>query len=188
MATDTKDRDLCCCCIRLRSAVTAICFIYLILTGASTYQKYSANNTDDSTATTVIFVSCALQILIAVLGLFAALTKSVTITRVYATLWWALTFAVLALSIGSLYLIIKNDKEAIEQECIKDLAPLNGNVVTDDMVNNCYRTSVIVSAVVLGLQFVIMVLIGWVNQRFLTEVEQDAAIDAALKAVDDGEV
>jgi len=135
----------------------------------------------------VIFVSCALQVLIAILGLFSALTKSVAITRVYATLWWALTFAVLALSIGSLYLIVKN-KAAIEQECYTDLGPLNGNQVTDSMVDNCYKTSVIVSAVVLAIQFVIMVLIGWVNQRFLTEVRQDAAIADALKAVDEDEV
>lgn len=134
----------------------------------------------------MIFVSCALQILIAVLGLFSAMTKSVAITRVYATLWWALTFAVLALSIGSVFLIVKN-KEEIEAECYKDLGPLNGNVVTTDMVDKCYKTSVIVSAVVMGIQFLIMVLIGWVNQRFLTEVRQDAAITAALKAVDEGE-
>lgn len=45
----------------------------------------------------------------------------------------------------------------------------------------------VISAVVLGVQFIVMCLIGWVNQRFLREVQQDAAIKAALKSVDEPE-
>ncbi|KAF8937870.1 hypothetical protein BGZ58_002019 [Dissophora ornata] len=170
-------------------AVGVISLIYLAVAAATTYQKYVANNTDDQTAKVVIFVSGGLQILIALFGLFSAITKSVLITRVFASLWWSLTLAVLGLSIASLYFVTKDDKVAIENECQKDMTPVNGTaVITDTDVNSCYRTAVIVSAVVLAVQFLIMCLIGWVIQRFLREVKQDAAVAAALKSVDDEEV
>lgn len=93
---------------------------------------------------------------------------------------------VLALSLGNIALVAKNDKDSILDECRKDLKPSNGVSVTDEEANSCYKTVLIVSGVVLGLQFLIMCLIGWVIQRFLREVRQDAEIKAALKAVDEG--
>ncbi|KAG0316765.1 hypothetical protein BGZ99_006700 [Dissophora globulifera] len=142
----------------------------------------------DQSAKLVIFISGGLQVIIAILGLFSALTKSVLITRVYSILWWCLTIAVLGLSIVSIVFVARNDKDAILDECRKDIKPADGIAVTDSEANSCYKISVIISAVVLGIQFVIMCLIGWVNERFLKEVKQDAAVAAALKAVDDGEV
>ncbi|KAG0077130.1 hypothetical protein BGZ90_007677 [Linnemannia elongata] len=179
------DRDLCCCCIRLRPAVAAISIVYLCITAATTYQKYSANKTGDDTAKYVI--SAGLQVLIAFLGLASAATKVVFITKTYTYLWWLLTLVVLALSIGNVYLVARNDRMQIEYECLKGLTSSDGTAVTDSQIYNCYRTVVVISAVVLGVQFIIMCLIGWVNQRFLREVQQDAAIKAALKSVDEPE-
>ncbi|KAF9933217.1 hypothetical protein FBU30_006158 [Linnemannia zychae] len=181
------DRDLCCCCIRLRPAVAVISIIYLCITAATSYQKYRANNTGDDTAKYVIFVSAGLQVLIALLGLLSSATKAVFITKTYTYLWWILTLVVLALSIGNIYLVARNDRMQIEYECLKSLVPSDGNQVTDSEIYSCYRMVVVISAVVLTIQFIIMCLIGWVNQRFLREVQQDAAIKAALKSVDDPE-
>ncbi|KAF9133553.1 hypothetical protein BGW39_009524 [Mortierella sp. 14UC] len=180
------DRDLCCCCIRLRPAVAIISAIYLCIIAATTYQKYSANKAGDDTAKYVIYISAGLQVLIAFLGLLSAATKAVIITKTYTYLWWLLTLVVLALSIGNVYIVARNDRMQIEYECLKSLTHTdNGSDVTASQIYNCYRTVVVISAVVLGVQFVVMCLIGWVNQRFLREVQQDAAIKAALKAVDE---
>ncbi|KAF9195018.1 hypothetical protein BGZ51_005982 [Haplosporangium sp. Z 767] len=213
----TKDRDLCCCCIRLRLAVGVISLVYLAIVAATTYQKYVANDTgkyhssqfcsfqrakhhltwtaylystfsDDSTAKAIIYTSAGLQAIIALMGLLSAATKSVKITKVFSYLWWSLTLVVLAMSIGSVYLVAKKNRDAVEDKCRTSLKPSNGVSVTDDEVYDCYRTAVVISAVVLGVQFIVMCLIGWIIQRFLREVKQDAAIDAAVKAVDDGEV
>ncbi|KAI1316873.1 hypothetical protein EDD11_009363 [Mortierella claussenii] len=181
------DRDLCCCCIHLRLAVAVISLIYLAIIAATTYQKYVANDIGDHTAKIVIFVSAGLQVLIALLGLLSAITKSVSITKIFSILWWCLTAVVLALSIGNVVLVAKDDRTAIEDACRQDLKPSNGNNVTDSEAYNCYRTVVVISAVVLGIQFVLMCLFGWVIQRFLREVKQDAAIASALKAVDNGD-
>ncbi|KAG0294331.1 hypothetical protein BGZ96_001404 [Linnemannia gamsii] len=183
------DRDLCCCCIKLRPTVVAISIVYLCITAATTYQKYSANNTGDQAAKYVIFISAGLQVFIALLGLLSAATKAVFITKTYTYLWWLLTLVVLALSIGNVYLVARNDRMQIEYECLKSLVPSGGNgtEVTESQIYNCYRTVVVISAVVLGVQFVVMCLIGWVNQRFLREVQQDAAVKAALKSVDEPE-
>jgi len=115
-------------------------------------------------------------------GLFSAITRSVLITRIFTILWWSLTLAVLGLSIVSLYLVAEDDKVAIENECQTDITPNNNGTVliTNTDIVSCYRTTVIVSAVVLVVQFVIMCLIGWVIQ--------DAAVAAALKSVDEEEV
>ncbi|KAK3811452.1 MAG: hypothetical protein J3R72DRAFT_463399 [Linnemannia gamsii] len=181
------DRDLCCCCIRLRPAVAVISVIYLCITAATTYQKYSANKTGEDAAKYVIFISVGLQVFIAVLGLLSAATKAVIITKTYTYLWWLLTLVVFALSVGNVYLVARNDRMQIEYQCLKSLVPSNGkeDQVTASQIYNCYRTVVVISAVVLGVQFIVMCLIGWVNQRFLREVQQDAAVKAALKAVDD---
>ncbi|KAF9153431.1 hypothetical protein BG015_003408 [Linnemannia schmuckeri] len=181
------DRDLCCCCIRLRPAVVTISIVYLCIIAATTYQKYSANNTGDQVAKYVIFISAGLQVLIALLGLVSAATKVVFITKTYTYLWWLLTLVVLALSIGNVYLVARNDRMQIEYECLKSLTSSDGMDVSASQIYNCYRTVVVISAVVLGVQFIIMCLIGWVNQRFLREVQQDAAIKAALKSVDEPE-
>jgi len=141
----------------------------------------------DDAAKYVIYVSAGLQVLIALLGLLSAATKAVSITKIYTYLWWILTLVVLALSIGSVYLVAKNDRMQIEYECLKDLTPTDGVAVTPSQINNCYRTVVVVSAVVLAIQFIIMCLIGWVNQRFLREVQEDAAVKDALKSVDNGD-
>lgn len=133
----------------------------------------------------MIYVSCGFQVLVAFMGVLAALTKSVKITKVFSVLWWLMTAVVLALSIGSVVIIARNDRPAIEDQCRTSIKPDNGLSPTDQEVNNCYRTAVIVSAVVLGVQFLIMVLIGWVIQRYLREVTQDAAVTAAIKAVDE---
>ncbi|KAF9113225.1 hypothetical protein BGX27_001972 [Mortierella sp. AM989] len=182
------DRELCCCCISLRPAVAMVSLIYLLIIAATTYQKYAANNIGDSTAKAIIYVSCGLQVLIALLGLLSAITKSVKITKAFSVSWWSLTLIVLGLSIVSVVFVARDDRTAIEDECEKNIKPSNGIKVSDSEVYNCYRTTVVVSAVVLGLQFLIMCLIGWLIQRFLREVKQDAAVAAALKAVDDGEV
>ncbi|KAF9938688.1 hypothetical protein BGZ65_012394 [Modicella reniformis] len=179
-----KDRDLCCCCIKLRLAVAVISLLYLGIAAATTYQKYVANDTGNQTAKIIIFVSGGLQGLIALLGLLTAITKSVFITRTYAFLWWCLTLAVLGFSIASLYFVIKNDRSAIEDECRKGLKPVDGTEVGDDDVIGCYRLVIIISGVVLAVQFVIMCLFGWINQRFLREVKEDAAIASAVKAFD----
>ncbi|KAF8980980.1 hypothetical protein BGZ46_003400 [Entomortierella lignicola] len=183
-----EDRDLCCCCIRLRLAVGVISLVYLAVTAATTYQKYVANNIGDGTAKAIIYVSCGLQVLIAILGLISSITKSVNITKAFSFSWWFLTLIVLGLSIVNVVFVAKNDKEAIKAECQNDILASDGTAVTDSQIDSCYRTTVIVSAVVLGVQFLIMCLIGWVIQRFLREVKQDAAVEAALKAVDDGDV
>lgn len=118
---------------------------------------------------------------IALLGLLAAITKSVFITRTYTFLWWCLTLAVLGFSAASLYFVIKNDRSAIEQGCRDGFK--DREVVEDEDVNNCYRLVVIISAVVLAVQFLIMCLFGWVNQRYLREVKLDAAVNATVAAV-----
>ncbi|KAF9586368.1 hypothetical protein BGW38_006284 [Lunasporangiospora selenospora] len=188
MTSSKKDRDLCCCCIRLRLAVAVVSLIYLAITAATTYQKYVANDLGDRTAKIIIFVSAGFQALIALLGLLSALTKVVVITRVYCILWWILTLAVLAMSVGNLFLIIRNDKDAVRDQCRRTSTPSEGaNEVTDEQADGCFKLVVIISSVVLGLQFVLMCLIGWVNQRFLREVRQDVAVDNALKAVDESE-
>ncbi|KAF9912444.1 hypothetical protein EC991_010531 [Linnemannia zychae] len=179
------DRDLCCCCIRLRPAVATISVVYLCIIAATTYQKYSANKAGEDAAKYVIYISAGLQVLIALLGLLSAATKSVIVTKTYTYLWWLLTLVVLALSIGNVYLVARNDRMQIEYECLKSLATDDGKEVTTSQIYNCYRTVVVISAVVLAVQFIVMCLIGWVNQRFLREVQQDAAIKAALKAVDE---
>lgn len=141
----------------------------------------------NQTAKIILFTSGGLQVFIALLGLLAAITKSVFITRTYTFLWWCLTLAVLGFSVANLYFVIKNDKSAIEQGCRDGLKSPDREVIEEDDVNNCYRLVVIISAVVLAIQFVIMCLFGWVNQRFLREVKQDAAIAATLAAVDEVE-
>ncbi|KAF9435808.1 hypothetical protein BGZ76_005492 [Entomortierella beljakovae] len=187
MANEDKDRDLCCCCIKLRPAIAVISLIYLAIIGATSYQKYSANDVGDNVAKTVIYVSCGLQVIIALLGLLSAATKSVKITTGFSYSWWILTLIVLGLSIVNIVYVAKNDRTAIEDECRRVIKPSNGIEVTDSEVYNCYRTTVVVSAVVLGIQFLIMCVIGWIINRFLREVKQDAAIAAALKGVDNGE-
>ncbi|KAG0093890.1 hypothetical protein BGZ93_010732 [Podila epicladia] len=180
-----NDRDLCCYCVPLRFTVGLLSLIYLGITAATTYQKYSANDSDDTNARIVIYVSCGFQVLIAFLGLLAALTKSVKITKIFSVLWWMLTALVLALSIGSVVIIARHDRSAIEAQCRTSIKPENKLSPSDQEVYNCYRTVIIVSAVVLGIQFLVMVLIGWVIQRYLREVTQDAAIKDAIKAVDE---
>ncbi|KAF9359698.1 hypothetical protein BGX26_011646 [Mortierella sp. AD094] len=155
--------------------------------GIMDLQLLSSRNVGDGAAKTIIYISCGLQVLIAFLGLLSSITKSAKITKVFSLSWWGLTIIVLGLSIVNIVFVARNDKTGIEDECRNDIVPSNGIGVTDTEVNNCYRTTVIISAVVLGLQFLIMCLIGWVIQRFLREVEQDAAVAAALKSVDDGE-
>ncbi|KAG0267069.1 hypothetical protein BG011_009141 [Mortierella polycephala] len=142
----------------------------------------------NATAKAIIYTSAGLQAIIALIGLLSAATKSVKITKAFSYLWWGITLVVLAMSIGSVYLVAKKNRDAVEDECRTSLKPSNGIMVTDDEVYNCYRTAVVISAVVLGVQFILMCLVGWIIQRFLREVKQDAAIDAAVKAVDDGEV
>ncbi|KAF9364556.1 hypothetical protein BGX34_001167 [Mortierella sp. NVP85] len=186
MAKD-KDRDVCCCCIRLRLAVAIISLLYLAIAAATTYQKYVANDTGNQTAKIIIFVSGGVQVFIGFLGLLSAITKSVFITRTYTFLWWLLTLVVLGFSVANLYFIVKNDRSEIEKSCRDGAKPTDGGVVSEDDVNNCYRVVVIISAVVLAVQFIIMCLFGWVNQRFLREVKQDAAVADALKAVDEVE-
>lgn len=137
----------------------------------------------NQTAKIIVFASGGLQLFIALLGLIAAITKSVFITRTYAFLWWCLTLAVLGFSVASLYFVVKNDRSAIEQGCRDGLKSPDRTVIEEDDVNNCYRWVVIISAVVLAVQFVVMCLFGWVNQRFLREVKQDAAVAATLEAV-----
>ncbi|KAG0005768.1 hypothetical protein BGZ80_005397, partial [Entomortierella chlamydospora] len=141
----------------------------------------------DGAAKAIIYISCGLQVLIAFLGLLSSITKSVRITKVFSFSWWSLTLIVLGLSIVNIIFVAGSDKTAIENECRDTIVPSEGEAVTDSEVTSCYRTTVIVSAVVLGVQFIVMCLIGWVIKRFLREVEQDAAVAAALKSVDDGE-
>lgn len=125
--------------------------------------------------------------LVGILGLLSAITKSVFITKTYTFLWWCLTLAVLGFSVASLYFVVKNDRPEIEKSCRDGFTPKDGGVVTDEDVNNCYRAVVIISAVVLAVQFVVMCLFGWINQRFLREVKQDAAIAAAVEAAQEVE-
>ncbi|KAF9897065.1 hypothetical protein BX616_006243, partial [Lobosporangium transversale] len=144
----------------------------------------------DKIARIIIFASAGIQLLIALLGLLSAATKSVIITRVFSILWWCLTLVVLGLSIGNLILVTRNDRESIENACRDNLRSSDNGLgkVTDpddELVNKCYRMVVIISAVVLAIQFVLMCLIGWIFQRYLREVKQDAAVAAALKSVDD---
>lgn len=175
-----KDRDRCCYCIPLRVTVAVISLLYLAIAAATTYQKYVANDTGNQTAKIIIFASGGLQAFIALLGLLAALTENVFITKTYTILWWCLTLAVLGFSVASLYFVVKDDKSAIENSCrngFKDRTDF-----TEDDVNNCYRLAVIVSAVVLVLQFLIMCLFGWVNHRYLNEVKEEAAVAAVVEA------
>ncbi|KAF9408786.1 hypothetical protein BGZ94_002188 [Podila epigama] len=181
-----KDRDLCCYCVPLRFTVGLLSLVYLGITAATTYQKYNANNdSDDNTAKIVIYASCAVQVLIACLGLLAALTKSVKITKIFSVLWWLMTAVVLALSIGSVVLVAHKDRPWIESQCQRAIKPENGISPTDDEIYDCYRMVIIVSAVVLGIQFLVMCLFGWVIQRYLRQLKQDAAVKDALKNVDE---
>jgi hypothetical protein len=73
----------------------------------------------------------------------------------------------------------RHNELAIENSCrngFKDRTDFS-----EDDVNNCYRLAVIISAVVLVLQFLSMCLFGWVNHQYLDEMKEEAAVAAVVE-------
>ncbi|KAG0222376.1 hypothetical protein BGW42_006668 [Actinomortierella wolfii] len=165
-----ENRRYCCFCIPLRFAVFVISIGLLAVAAATAYQKYKANETGDNFAKIFVWVCAGVQGFVALIGLLAVLTKSKPVTTFFSVLWWLMTLAVTGLSVASLVFIATRNKDAVHEHCRDSLTTQFMPVPSDEDVATCYKWAVIVSGVIIGVQFLLMAICGWIIQNYRREV------------------
>ncbi|KAF9971696.1 hypothetical protein BGZ73_005269 [Actinomortierella ambigua] len=165
-----EHRRYCCFCIPLRVAVFIISIGLLGIAAATTYQKYKANETSDNAAKIIIYASAGVQGFVALIGLLAVVTKSKPVTTFFSAIWWLLTVAVTGLSVVSIVFLTNRDRELVHDRCREALADQFLPVPSEEDVEKCYKWAVIVSAVIIAVQFIVMTVCGWIIHNYRREV------------------
>ncbi|KAF9160152.1 hypothetical protein DFQ27_005975 [Actinomortierella ambigua] len=164
-----EHRRYCCFCVPLRFAVFIISIALLGIAAATSYQKYKANEASDDTVKIVIYVTAGVQAFVALVGLLAVITKSKPVTTFFSVLWWILTLAVAGLSIVNIVLLTTRDRGLGHDICRTALSE-NTPVPSEDDVETCYKWSVIISAIVIVVQFIVNAVCGWIILNYRREV------------------